>query len=44
MGVLRNLFKKNTVINVHAQEYQGSGGRCIAQHVLVERLQQFVIK
>jgi hypothetical protein len=39
----RNLFNKNTVINVNAQEYQGSVGKCIAQRVLVERLQQFVI-
>ena len=40
----RNLLNKNTVIHVNAQEYHGSGGKCVVQHELVERLQQFVIK
>lgn len=40
----RNLLNKNTDIHVNAQEYQGSGGKHVVQRVLVERLQQFVIK
>jgi hypothetical protein len=40
----RNLLNKNTVIHVNAQENQGSRGKRVVQHVLVERLQQFVIK
>jgi hypothetical protein len=40
----RNLLNKNTVIHVNAQDYKSSGGKCVVQRVLVERLQQFVIK